>query len=73
MAAISGLDGAVPGLRAVENQQIPGKIIVYPSCVGLGLTPLTGLAEVHPEVAALLHDGCWTCAAEQKLLEIYAQ
>jgi threonine dehydrogenase-like Zn-dependent dehydrogenase len=71
VAAVSGLDGAVEGIRAVENQLMPGKIIVYPSCKGLGLTPLDKLGEVHPEVAALLDDGTWTKAAEEKLLELY--
>lgn len=72
VAAVSGLDGAVDGIRAVEKQLIPGKILVYPSCRGLALTPLTKLAEIHPEVAALLDDGAWNLKAERKLLEIYA-
>lgn len=71
VAAISGLDGAVEGIRAVENQLMPGKIIVYPSCKGLGLTPLDKLGEVHPDVAALLDDGTWTKAAEEKLVSLY--
>lgn len=71
VAAISGLDGAVDGIRAMESQSIPGKIIVYPACQGLQLTPLTRLAELHPDVAALLHDGFWTGAAERKLLALY--
>lgn len=72
VAAVSGLDGAVEGIRAVEKQLMPGKILVYPSCTGLGLTPLTKLAEIHPEVAALLDNGAWNLTAEKKLLEIYA-
>lgn len=72
VAAVSGLDGAVEGIRAVEAQAMPGKIIVYPSCHGLGLTPLTQLGEKHPEVAALLKDGAWTKAAEEKLIARYA-
>ena len=72
VAAISGLDGAVDGIRAVEKQLIPGKILVYPSCRGLGLTPLTELSKKHPEVAALLDDGVWNVRAEKKLLELYA-
>jgi threonine dehydrogenase-like Zn-dependent dehydrogenase len=71
VAAISGLDGAVDGIRAVENQSMPGKIIVYPSCKGLGLTPLTELHARHPEVAEKLNDGCWTQAAEETLLSLY--
>ena len=73
VAAVSGLDGAVAGIRAVEKQEVPGKIIVYPSCRGLGLTRLTELDRVHPEVAALLQDGTWTQAAETKLLNLYQE
>jgi len=40
VAAVSGLDGAIEGIRAVEKNLLPGKILVYPSCKGLGLTPL---------------------------------
>ena len=69
VAAISGLDGAVEGIRAVENRSIAGKIIVYPSCKGMGLTTLEELSEKVPEVAELLNNGLWTKQAEQKLLE----
>jgi len=72
VAAVSGLEGAIEGISAVENQLMPGKIIVYPSCEGLGLTPLPELEEKHPEVFALLDNGVWTKAAESKLIELYA-
>lgn len=71
VAAVSGLDGACDGIRAVENHLLPGKIIVYPVCKGLPLTPLDKLAETMPEVAACLAGGLWTKQAEQKLLEKY--
>jgi len=71
VAAISGLDGACDGIRAVENRSIAGKIIVYPACRGLALTTLEKLAETMPDVAACLNDGLWTTQAEQKLLEKY--
>jgi len=71
VAAICGLDGAVEGIRAVENRTIAGKIMVYPACHGLGLTPLEELNEKMPEVAESLRDGLWTKQAEQKLLERY--
>ncbi|MCX7915930.1 MAG: alcohol dehydrogenase, partial [Verrucomicrobiae bacterium] len=35
VAAISGLDGAIDGIRAVEKNTIPGKILVYPQKHGL--------------------------------------
>ena len=69
VAAVSGLDGAVDGIRAVEKQAIAGKILVYPSCRGLPLTPLTDLAKTHPAVAAKLKDGYWTKEAEIELLK----
>jgi len=72
VAAISGLDGAVDGIRAVEKQLIPGKILIYPSCKGLGLTPLSELSAKMPAVAACLADGMWTAKAERKLLEEFA-
>jgi threonine dehydrogenase-like Zn-dependent dehydrogenase len=68
VAAVSGLDGACDGIRAVENRSIAGKIIVYPSCKGLALTPLEKLAGTMPAVAARLNDGLWTPQAEQELL-----
>jgi threonine dehydrogenase-like Zn-dependent dehydrogenase len=68
VAAISGLDGAVDGIRAVENRSIAGKIMVYPACKGLGLTRLEELADKMPEVAAALRDGLWTVEAEKRLL-----
>lgn len=40
VAAIAGLDGAIAGIRAVEKNLMPGKIIVYPSLKGLPLTPV---------------------------------
>ncbi len=72
VAAVSGLDGAVEGIRAVEKQLVPGKIMVYPACRGLGLTRLEDLAEAAPEAAAALCDGVWTREAEDALLARYA-
>ena len=48
VAAVSGLDGAIDGIRAVEKNLMPGKILVYPSCHGLKLTPLTELGGKLP-------------------------
>jgi threonine dehydrogenase-like Zn-dependent dehydrogenase len=72
VAAVSGLDGAIDGIRAVEKQLVPGKILVYPSCKGLKLTALGELASTHPRVAARLKDGAWTAEAEKALLDDYA-
>jgi len=69
VAAISGFEGAVEGIRAVENRSIPGKIMVYPACKSMGLIRLEELAQKLPDVAAGLKDGLWTIAAEKRLLE----
>ncbi len=72
VAAISGLEGATDGIRAVENRTIAGKIIVYPACRNMGLVPLEQLSAKMPDVAECLNDGLWTKQAEEKLLENYA-
>ncbi|MHC4115055.1 MAG: alcohol dehydrogenase catalytic domain-containing protein [Planctomycetota bacterium] len=69
VAVISGLEGAVDGIRAVENRLVSGKIIVYPSCRELPLVALDELQERYPEVAAKLSDGCWTKEAEDAILK----
>lgn len=69
VAAISGLDGAVDGIRAIENRLIPGKIIVYPFVEGLGLVRLGELEGKMPDVAAELSGGLWTKQAEAALLK----
>ena len=71
VAAISGLEGATEGIRAVEDRSIAGKIVVYPACRDLGLVTLEELKEKMPEVAACLNNGLWTKQAEDKLLEMY--
>jgi len=71
VAAVCGLDGAIEGIRALENRLIAGKIIVYPACKGLELTELRNLKEKMPEVAECLNDGMWDKKAEQALLEKY--
>ncbi len=72
VAAISGLEGAVEGIRAVENRSVAGKIMVYPACRNLGLVRLEDLARKLPDVAVHLKDGLWTAEAEKKLLESHA-
>jgi len=72
VAAVSGLDGAAEGLRAIEKALIPGKIIIYPQCKGLALTRLGQLAQKFPDVARYLENGNWTRKAEEKLLETFS-
>ncbi len=66
VAAISGIDGAIDGIRAVEKNLMPGKIIVYPFAKGMKLTPLTELKNVP------LRNGHWTAEAEEALKKEYA-
>ena len=64
VAAVAGLDGAIDGIRAVEKNLVPGKILVYPSCHGLKLTPLPELSGKLPLAA-----GVWNRAAEDALVK----
>ena len=71
IAAISGLEGATEGIRAVEDRSIAGKIVVYPACRDMGLVTLEELGKKMPQVAGCLSNGLWTKDAEDKLLETY--
>jgi len=73
VAAICGFEGAVEGIRAVENRSVAGKIMVYPACRNLGLTRLEELPQKMPDVAVCLNSGIWTLEAEKKLLEGYSK
>ncbi len=66
VAAVSGLDGAIDGIRAVEKNLMNGKIVVYPSCRSLPLQPLENVAAELP-----LEDGRWNKGAEEALLKAY--
>jgi len=70
VAAVSGMRGAIAGLRAVEDRTTAGKIVVYPSLPDLGLVPLDDLPSRFPTVAAHLADGNWTPEAERELLAV---
>ncbi len=71
VAAVCGLDGAPEALEAVKNQEVDGKIMLYPQCRGLDLTKLEELKEKAPEIAAQLDNGVWTLSAENILLAEY--
>jgi threonine dehydrogenase-like Zn-dependent dehydrogenase len=68
VAAISGMKGAIEGLKGVDSQRFHGKVVVYPQLTDMGLIELSDLPEVMPEVAKHLEDGFWTEEAEQALL-----
>jgi threonine dehydrogenase-like Zn-dependent dehydrogenase len=69
VAAVSGMAGAISGIREIEANRIPGKVIVYPSCHDLGLVRLSELGAALPEVEAQVRDGVWNREAERALLE----
>lgn len=71
VAAVCGLDGVIDGIRAVENRAIPGKIVVYPECKGLGLVTINELAAKYPEIGREMPDGVWTKGAEERLLRVF--
>jgi hypothetical protein len=68
VAAVSGLEGAIEGIRAVEHNLLPGKILVYPSCRGLELTALGDLGG-----ESRLGPGGWNLEAETALLKRFAK
>lgn len=69
VAAVCGLGSAAEAIKTVENHLIPGKIIVYPACKGLGLIKLKKIESLFPEVARALSNGLWNKKAEEALLE----
>ncbi|AKJ64532.1 alcohol dehydrogenase catalytic domain-containing protein [Kiritimatiella glycovorans] len=71
VAAVCGLDGAIDGIRAVEHRTIAGKIMVYPACRGMQLTPLEQLDRVSPEAAKALQGGVWNREAEEALIRTF--
>ena len=68
--AVSGFEGVADALAAVEGRTATGKIMVYPTLPDLGLVRLSEMAVRFPSVAAELHDGGWTKAAERELLRV---
>jgi hypothetical protein len=68
--AVSGMAGAVEGIKAVEKRSITGKIIVYPKLIEMPLIPLVDLCKFYPAVAHKLNGGLWTKDAENELLAV---
>jgi len=70
VAAIGGIEAAREGMGAVQDGQVPGKIVIYPQIEGLPLTRLDELCQHLPDVASKLGIGStWTNEAEIALLE----
>ncbi|MBN1995643.1 MAG: hypothetical protein JW953_23345, partial [Anaerolineae bacterium] len=71
VAAIGSLTAAQEGLRAVQQAQFPGKVVIFPQIKDFPLTPLSDLKEKLPPVYAKLKNGReWTVEAEQEFLEL---
>ncbi|MBD3182136.1 alcohol dehydrogenase catalytic domain-containing protein [Candidatus Poribacteria bacterium] len=68
VAAISGMKGAIEGLKGVDSQRFYGKVVVYPQIPDMELIELPDLEKVMPEVAKHLKNGVWTKEAEEALL-----
>ena len=68
--AVSGMAGAVEGIRAVEDRSIAGKIIVYPQLREMGLIPLDEMEDHYEGVAEKMKNGTWTIKAERELLKV---
>ncbi len=66
--AVCGMEGVTDALAAIEARSSGGKIVVYPRLHELGMIRLGELSQRFPQVAAKLHDGCWTREAEEALL-----
>jgi threonine dehydrogenase-like Zn-dependent dehydrogenase len=73
VGAVSGMAGAIDGIRAVENRTLAGKIIVYPALETMPLIPLSALSERYPSVAEKLDNGIWTKKAEEELFRVVRQ
>jgi len=72
IAAVGGLSSAIEGINAVENQLIPGKIVIYPSTKNLPLTRLEQIKTDMPEVASKLNNGLWSKEAEEALIKKFS-
>jgi D-arabinose 1-dehydrogenase-like Zn-dependent alcohol dehydrogenase len=71
VAAIGSLEAARDGLKAVQDQTFPGKVVIFPNIRYLPLTALPDLKEVLPSVYALLKNGReWTVEAENEFLRL---
>jgi L-sorbose 1-phosphate reductase len=70
VSAVTGMAGAIDGIKAVEDRTIAGKIVVYPGLPDMPLINLPDLAEIYPTVVEKLDGGLWTKAAEEELLRV---
>jgi hypothetical protein len=71
VAAVGSLNATRDGLKAVQDADFSGKVVIYPHIKDLPLTPLSELREKLPTVYAKLNDGReWTVEAEEEFLRL---
>ena len=72
LAAVGGMRSLKTGLEAVINAKFPGKVVIFPNCEHMPLTPVQNLAELAKGIGDTLdNNGFYTAATEEKLLEKY--
>ena len=71
VAAIGSLSAAKDGLKAVQEADFPGKVVIYPNIREMPLTGLSDLQDRFPTVYAKLRNGReWTVEAEREFLRL---
>jgi len=68
--AVSGMAGAIDGIRAVEDRLLAGKIVVYPVLSEVGLIKLADMEKHYPTVAEKFKNGLWSKEAEEEFLNV---
>jgi D-arabinose 1-dehydrogenase-like Zn-dependent alcohol dehydrogenase len=68
--AVSGMAGAIEGIRAIEERRLAGKIVVYPELKEVGLVTLSEMEKRYPTVAARMEGGRWGKEAEEEFLRV---
>ena len=72
LAAVGGIDAGRAGVQSLMDGDFAGKVMIFPQLVGLELTGLDELAEMHPDIGEKLGpNNTWTNEAEQLLFEKY--
>ncbi|MCB9784910.1 MAG: zinc-binding dehydrogenase [Candidatus Omnitrophica bacterium] len=70
--AVVGIEGAKEGVLQVKEGKAYNKVLIYPQCKDLPLTPIEDLADQLPfpaEVKEQVSKGIWSKNAEEVLLE----
>jgi threonine dehydrogenase-like Zn-dependent dehydrogenase len=71
VAAVGSLNATRDGLKAVQDADFSGKVVIFPHIKDFPLTPLPALKDRLPTVYAKLKDGReWTVEAEEEFLRL---